>query len=60
LTIEDDFLITVQEKVIPVYTVAISKVDACVLEINIGKAWKELGLETRWGNDVEVKVYFSL
>jgi hypothetical protein len=60
LTIEGDFLITVQEKVIPLHTVAISKVDTRVLEIDIGKAWKELGLETRWGNDVEVKVYFNL
>ncbi|KAF4963939.1 hypothetical protein FSARC_8074 [Fusarium sarcochroum] len=60
LTIEGDFLITIQEKVIPLRTVAISKADDHVLEIDIGKAWKELGLESRWSNDVEVKVYFSL
>ncbi|KAH7197190.1 glycoside hydrolase superfamily [Fusarium flagelliforme] len=60
LTIDGDFLITIQEKVIPVHTVAISAVDKYVLEIDIGKAWKEMGLESRWSNDVEVKVHFSL
>lgn len=45
---------------IPVHTVAISAVDKYVLEIDIGKAWKEMGLESRWSNDVEVKVHFSL
>ncbi|KAK6717835.1 hypothetical protein SNK05_001012 [Fusarium graminearum] len=60
LTIEGDFLITIQEKVIPVHTVAISTVDKHVLEIDIGKAWKDMGLESRWSNDVEVKVHFGL
>jgi len=60
LTIDGDFLITIQEKVIPVHTVAISAVDQYVLEIDIGKAWKEMGLESRWSNDVEVKVHLSL
>ena len=60
LTIDGDFLITIQEKVIPVHTVAISAVEKYVLEIDIGKAWKEMGLESRWSNAVEVKVHFSL
>ncbi|KAF4449434.1 hypothetical protein F53441_7296 [Fusarium austroafricanum] len=60
LAIEGDFLITIQEKVVPLHTVAISRADNHVLEIDIGKAWKELDLESRWSNDVEVKVYFSL
>lgn len=60
MTIDGDFLITIQEKVIPVHTVAISKADDHVLEIDIGKAWKEMGLESRWSNDVEVKVFFSI
>lgn len=53
-------MITIQEKVIPVHTVAISTVDKHVLEIDIGKAWKDMGLESRWSNDVEVKVHFGL
>jgi hypothetical protein len=60
MTIEGDFLITIQEKVIPLHVVAISKIDNHVLEIDIGKAWKELDLESRWSNDVEVKIHFSL
>lgn len=60
LTIEGDFLITIQEKVIPLHTVAISTADKHVLEIDVGKAWKEMGLESRWSNDVEVKVHIGL
>ncbi|KAF4999207.1 hypothetical protein FGRMN_2666 [Fusarium graminum] len=60
MTVEGDFLITIQEKVIPIHTVAISKIDKHVLEIDIGKAWKVLDLESRWSNDVEVKIHFSL
>ncbi|KAF4972632.1 hypothetical protein FZEAL_9557 [Fusarium zealandicum] len=59
-TINDDFLVTIQEKVVPMHTVTISKADEHVLEIDIGRAWEELGLESRWSNDVEVKVYFSI
>ncbi|KAJ4314442.1 hypothetical protein N0V84_008905 [Fusarium piperis] len=60
MTIDGDFLITIQEKVIPVHTASISKTDGHVLEIDIGRAWKEMGLESRWSNDVEVKVFFSI
>lgn len=50
---------TLQEKPIPAHTVSISKADRHVLKIDIGQAWKEMGLESRWSNDLEVKVYLS-
>jgi hypothetical protein len=59
MTIEGDFLATIQGQPIPPYTVAISKADEHVLEIDIGTAWDEMGLKSWWSNDVEIKIYFS-
>lgn len=53
----DSLLITVLGQVVPVHTVSVSKVDSHVLEIDLEKAWKELNLESRWSNEVEVKIY---
>ncbi|KAH7320163.1 raffinose synthase Sip1 [Stachybotrys elegans] len=59
LTIDDHFMITIQGKPIPVETVAMSKDDEHVLEIDIERAWKEMGLSSGWSNEVEVMTYFS-
>ncbi|KAK1455215.1 raffinose synthase Sip1 [Colletotrichum melonis] len=60
LTIEDDFLVTIQNSVIPVHTVSLSKDHDCVLEIDIEKAWQEMGLHPGWGNEVEMTVVFAI
>lgn len=60
LTIEDDFIATIQGQVIPVHTVSVSAVDAHVLEIDVEKAWEEMGLHPGWSNEVEIRVYFSI
>ncbi|KAH6900315.1 glycoside hydrolase superfamily [Thelonectria olida] len=59
MTIEGDFLATIQGQTIPSHTVTISKADEHVLEIDTGMAWDEMGLKSRWSNDVEIKIYFS-
>ena len=59
MTIKGDFIATIREQPIPPHTVAISKIDSHVLEIDIERAWKEMGLESGWSNEVEVKLYFS-
>lgn len=60
LTIEDDFIATIQGQVIPRDTVSVSKDDEHVLEIDIQRAWEEMALRPGWGNEVEVKVTFSI
>lgn len=60
LTIKDDFIATIQGRVIPVQTVLVSKVDSHVLEIDVEAAWQELGLHAGWGNEVEVKIIFAI
>ena len=60
LSIEDDFMATIQGQPIPPHTATLNKTDNRVLDIDIETAWKEMGLEAGWSNEVEVKVYFAL
>jgi hypothetical protein len=60
LSIEDDFMVTIQGQPIPPHTVTINKQDRHVLNVDIETAWTEMGLESGWSNEVEVKVYFAL
>jgi hypothetical protein len=52
-------MITISGKVLPVHTISISKASKQVLEIDLENAWKELGLEAGWNNEVQVKIYIS-
>lgn len=60
LSIQDEFMITIQGQPIPPHTVAVNRMDSHVLDIDIESAWKEMGLEAGWSNEVEVKVYLTL
>lgn len=60
MDVKNDFMVTIQGQVIPPHTVAVSKTAAEVLEIDVETAWKEMGLNAGWGNEVEVKVYCTI
>ncbi|KAK4129196.1 glycoside hydrolase family 36 protein [Parathielavia appendiculata] len=60
LSVRDDFMVTIQGQPIPPHTVALNNDDEHVLNIDIETAWNEMGLESGWANEVEVKVYFDL
>lgn len=60
MTIEGDFLATIQGQVIPPNTVSISKADARVLQIDVEAAWNEMKLDLGWGNELEIKVFFTI
>ena len=60
MTIEDDFMVTIQGKPIPASTVSISKRDPYVVEVDIESAWNEMKLKAGWANEVEVKLYFNV
>ena len=60
MTVEGDFLATIQEEVIPPHTVSISKADPRVLQIDVEAAWNEMKLDIGWGNELEIKVFFSI
>lgn len=59
MTIEGDFIATIRDEPIPPHTVSISETNSHVLEIDIERAWNEMGLESSWSNDIEIKVYFN-
>ena len=51
---------TIQGQPIPPHTVSVSRADGRILEVDIETAWNEMGLESGWANEVEVKIYFPL
>lgn len=59
LSIDDDFMITLQEEPVPRHVVRVSESSGNVLEIDLQTAWEELGLKSRWSNEIGVKIYFS-
>ena len=58
-SIEDDFLITMLRKAIPLGTVKKSDITANLLEIDIEKAWEEMNLNGGYSNEVTVVVFVS-
>ena len=59
MTIDDDFMVTVTDAPVPRHAVNISKQNAHVLEIDVLSAWREMGLDAGWSNEVVVKVSFN-
>lgn len=58
MTIEDNFIATIQGQVIPSSTVALCSHDEHVLELDVEAAWNKMELQPGWANEVEVKLYF--
>lgn len=58
MSIEENFIATIQEQVIPPHTVTLCSHDEHVLEIDVEAAWNEMGLRPGWSNEVEVKLFF--
>ncbi|KAI2614882.1 glycoside hydrolase family 36 protein [Hypoxylon sp. NC1633] len=60
MSIQRDFMVTIQGQPIPPHTVTVNASDPHVLSVDVETAWKEMGLEAGWSNEVEVKVYFDI
>ncbi|KAK4231167.1 raffinose synthase Sip1 [Podospora fimiseda] len=60
LSIMDDFMVTIQGNPLPPHTVSVNEKDEHVFDVDIETAWNELGLESGWANEVEVKLYFTM
>lgn len=54
-SVEDDVLVMISEKVVPMHTVKIAE-QAPVLEIDVEAAWDEMGLQAGWSNEIRVLV----
>ncbi|PNY24554.1 galactinol-sucrose galactosyltransferase 6, partial [Tolypocladium capitatum] len=59
MTVEGDFMATIQDQPVPRHTARLSKEDDSVFEVDIQTAWSEMGLDAGRSNEVEVKVHFS-
>ena len=56
-SIEDNFLVCIQNKPIPIHTVR--KAQDTVLEVDVECAWTEMGLQTSWANEVTVDIFMT-
>lgn len=52
-------MITIHNKVIPVHTVRVNESSSLVLEIDIEKAWNEMGLNSGWSNEISVEIFIG-
>jgi hypothetical protein len=55
--LEDDFMVMIHGKPIPVGCVKINEVCGKVLEVDVERAWKEMGEEAGWSNEVSLEVF---
>lgn len=60
MSLGDDFIATIQGQPVPAHVATISKTDGHVLEIDVKAAWKEMGLQAGFSNEVEVLVYTNM
>ena len=56
-SVEEDFLILILGKAIPVHTVSKSSISDCLLEVDVERAWNKMGLSNWYGNELEMQVY---
>lgn len=59
MTLDGDFMATMQDKPVPRHCVSISRQSECVLEVDVEAAWNEMGLDSGRGDEVEVTVTFD-
>jgi hypothetical protein len=59
MSVERDFMITIQGQPVPRHTVTAGQRDGHVLAVDIETAWNEMDLGSGWSNEVEVKIYFD-
>ena len=58
MSIDDDFLITISEMVIPMHTVRILT-EKPVLEIDVEKAWSEMKIQPGFSNELTLKIFLQ-
>ncbi|KAI9780128.1 MAG: hypothetical protein M1839_006965 [Geoglossum umbratile] len=58
-SINDDLLILLLGRVIPLHTVRKNTKVPELLEVDVEKAWDEMGLSSAWNNEVTMQVYIN-
>ncbi|KAK2736241.1 hypothetical protein FQN57_000839 [Myotisia sp. PD_48] len=58
--VENNFMVLLQGRAVPVELVVKGNCrEACVLSVDILKAWEMMGLEGGWNNEVSLEIYMS-
>jgi len=57
--VKEHLLITIHNQAIPVHTVRVSETSPSLLEIDIETAWNEMGLDSGWGNEINVDIFIK-
>jgi hypothetical protein len=55
--LENDFMVMIHGKPVPVDCVKVNEVCGKVLEVDVERAWKEMGEEAGWSNEVSLEVF---
>lgn len=55
--LEDDFMVMIHGKPVPLGCVKVNDQCGKVLEVDVERAWKEMGEEAGWSNEVSVEVF---
>lgn len=56
-SVEKDFMVLIHGKPVPVGCVGVNGVCGKVLEVDVERAWREMGEEAGWSNEVSLEVF---
>jgi hypothetical protein len=54
---EENLMVIMYGSPVPLGCVGVSKTCGKVLEVDVGRAWKEMGLDSGWSNEVSLEVF---
>ena len=54
---EDNLIVIMFGRPVPISCVGVSKTCGKVLEVDVERAWKEMGLDAGWSNEVSLEVF---
>ena len=57
--VEESLMVMIFSKPIPLHCVRVNEVCEKVLEVDVERAWKELGEDAGWSNEVSVEMFVS-
>lgn len=60
LSLMDDFMVAILGQPVPPHTVSVCQHNGHILEVDMERAWDEMGLDSGWANEAQVKIYFPL
>jgi len=60
MDINEDIMVLLEGKPVPVGRLMVSFAESSVLEIDVERAWKEMGLQAKYSNEVDVELFVKV